>query len=100
LNCDMVSGATITSTAIRQAVEDCIRQAGGDEAVAALSFVPEKTLSTETESYEADVVVVGAGASGVTAATKANEAGAKVILVERTGIVGGCSLYSFGRTNA
>jgi fumarate reductase flavoprotein subunit len=36
LSIDVVSGATFTSNAILAAVEDCARQAGGDEAVAAL----------------------------------------------------------------
>jgi fumarate reductase flavoprotein subunit len=36
LSVDAISGATLTSNAILAAVEDCVRQAGGDEAVAAL----------------------------------------------------------------
>jgi fumarate reductase flavoprotein subunit len=33
---DVISGATVASNAILKAVEDCVRQAGGDEAVAKL----------------------------------------------------------------
>jgi fumarate reductase flavoprotein subunit len=36
LSIDAVTGATLTSKAILAAVEDCVKQAGGDEAVAAL----------------------------------------------------------------
>jgi ribulose 1,5-bisphosphate synthetase/thiazole synthase len=40
---------------------------------------------------EADVVVVGGGSSGFIAATAAARAGAKTILVERFGYLGGCT---------
>lgn len=42
-----------------------------------------------------DVVVVGAGCSGVNTAVRAAQAGLKVVLVEKTGHVGGASLKSW-----
>jgi glycine/D-amino acid oxidase-like deaminating enzyme len=43
-----------------------------------------------------DVVVIGAGAGGLAAATFAALEGARVLLVERTGFVGGTTAYSAG----
>ena len=65
-NVDSVTGATVTSDAIKAAVKDAITQAGADPA----NF--EKAAGAEAEAtvveMEADVVVVGAGAAGVAAA--------------------------------
>jgi fumarate reductase flavoprotein subunit len=48
-----------------------------------------------TEKLSADVVVVGAGASGVSAAVAAADKGAKVILIEKTSTIGGASNLSW-----
>ncbi|WP_454874506.1 FAD-dependent oxidoreductase [Paraburkholderia xenovorans] len=45
---------------------------------------------------EADVIVVGSGAAGLTAAILAHDHGANVLVVERTGFVGGTSAVSGG----
>jgi fumarate reductase flavoprotein subunit len=47
-----------------------------------------------------DIVVVGAGAAGYTAAISAHDAGAKVILLEKQPITGGNSMISAGGMNA
>lgn len=39
---------------------------------------------------EADVVVIGGGAAGIGAALGAGRTGAKTILIERFGCLGGC----------
>lgn len=55
------------------------------------SEVEEESIDVQrNESF--DVVVCGAGASGVSAAVRAAEAGAKVALLEKTASVGGSSL--------
>lgn len=56
LNVDSVTGATITSAAIKSAVKDCIEQAGGS----ADDFQSEITYPANADA-EADVAVVGAG---------------------------------------
>lgn len=48
-----------------------------------------------TETKECDVVVIGAGCSGVNAAVRSAESGLKVILLEKTSTVGGASLGSW-----
>lgn len=52
------------------------------------------------ESLDCDVVIVGAGGAGLTAAAQAAENGAKVIVVEKMPIVGGNSLKATGGMNA
>lgn len=80
LGVDTVTGATNSSKAILKAVADCVRQAGGDPD--ALMVARSKKAGPDQE-YVADVVVVGAGASGFMAANNAAMGGAKVIVLEK-----------------
>ena len=93
-NVDSVTGATVTSDAIKAAVADAIVQAGGNLA----DYEKAEDGQTEGEVVEmtADVVVVGAGASGVTAALAAQQNGAKTILLEKAASVGGVSIIAGG----
>ena len=75
---DVVSGATATRDAVSEAVEDCMKQAG-------LSVAAKQG---EDETLEADVVVVGMGASGTTAALRASEIKADAILMAKNGVDG------------
>lgn len=90
---DNVSGATISSMAVKAAIADAIAQAGGDAAEWRKREIPAE-YSEEVLDY--DVVVVGAGLAGLTAALSAEQAGAKVALLEKQGIVGGTSIFSSG----
>ena len=90
---DAVTGATITSEAIMEAVKQAITAAGGDPE----NFTPSETAkSTEVKDLKADVVVVGAGATGVSAALTAQQAGADVILLEKAATPGGVSIIAGG----
>lgn len=89
---DAVAGATNTSNAILAAVEDCVKQAGGDPE--ALKGAVESAPAEELEDMSADVVVVGGGIAGLTAALTASQAGADVILVEKQAVVGGSGLLT------
>lgn len=79
---DAISGATYTSQAVLVAVEDCVKQAGGD--VDSLKVKKENTSSAKVEEVSYDVVVVGAGASGSSAALAASEKSDSVLLLEKT----------------
>ena len=91
---DSVSGATMTSDAILEAVIDCLEQAGGN--IEELKTKGLAADSLEDEVIEADVVVVGTGIAGLSAAVTAAEEGAKVVLLEKMGSVGGASLVCGG----
>lgn len=84
---DTVAGATNTSKAILAAVEDCVKQAGGDaEALKAVEIAAEPVEDIEA-TY--DVVILGGGGAGLTASITAAQAGAKVVLIEKAGSLGG-----------
>jgi fumarate reductase flavoprotein subunit len=88
---DTVSGATWASLAIKNGVSAAIKEAGGDPAI---YDVPTKYENVKDETLDADIAIVGAGFSGIISACRAAEAGAKVVLIDKS-IVGGCSLQSF-----
>lgn len=92
---DMVTGATVTSQAIIDAVSNCIAQAGGNIEDFSKAVAPVEK-STEVVDLECDVVIVGAGGSGIAAAMAANQAGASVIIVEKSANIGGSSVMSMG----
>ncbi|MBQ9686101.1 MAG: flavocytochrome c [Oscillospiraceae bacterium] len=95
---DGVSGATVTSDAIKAAVTAALQAGGFDPAV----FQREVAAAAPAEdvTYDVDVVVVGAGGAGMTAAITANDAGAKVLVLESQGLAGGNSVRSTGGMNA
>lgn len=94
LGIDTVTGATLSSIAVLNAVEDCVEQAGGD--VAALRAVAGPEAQAETKQLNADVVVVGAGSSGMGAAIACAQKGASVVVLEKCANIGGNCLVSGG----
>ena len=95
---DGVSGATVTSTAIKEAAAAALTAAGlnPDDYETAV----EKTGSAEDSTVEADVVVVGAGGAGMTAAITAAGEGKSVVILESQSMVGGNSVRATGGMNA
>lgn len=93
---DAVTGATITSEAIMNAVKAAIKDAGGDPESFSAATKETQAATGETKQLEADVVVVGAGAAGVSAALTAQQDGAKVILLEKAATPGGVSIIAGG----
>lgn len=89
---DVVAGCTETSMGVLKAVEEALVKAGASKE----DLYAPIERSTETEEYHTDIVVVGAGGSGTAAALTAIEAGAKVVILEKTGKVGGMSVLSTG----
>ena len=93
---DGVSGATATSNAILSAVRDALNAAGADMAI--YNRTPEAPEAVN-ETYDTDVVVVGAGAAGFAAAVTALQDGADVIVLEKMDIPGGNTVRSSGVWN-
>ena len=95
---DGVSGATVTSTAIKEAAAAALTAAGlnPDDYETAV----EKTGSAEDSTVDADVVVVGAGGAGMTAAITAAAEGKSVVILESQSMVGGNSVRATGGMNA
>lgn len=87
LNVDSVTGATITSAAVLNAVKDCMTQAGAN-----LDDWMEEVKPAGQQSTSADVVVVGGGGAGLAAAISAAQGGASVVVIEKNGEVGGDTL--------
>ena len=94
---DVVSGATITSNAVNEALAAALAAAGLDAA----DFTGSgDAAAAEDCVVDTDIVIVGAGGAGMTAAITAAEAGKNVVIVESQAMVGGNSVRSTGGMNA
>lgn len=88
---DAIAGATVTSNAVLSAAAEALAASGAElEAKDAAAEVVVR------EDETTDVLVIGGGGAGLTAAISAREAGANVILVEKLSFLGGCSAMSGG----
>ncbi len=90
---DAVSGATVSSNAIKNAVEEAIKAAGGD-ATEWSTQIEKRTEKVVLEGY--DVIVVGLGGAGMTAYASAAEQGATVFGFDAAGKIGGTSTTTSG----
>ncbi len=82
---DFVAGATVTSAAVKSAVQEAVGQAGDVSGL-------ENKEAAPVEQYgdcEAELVIIGAGGAGIMAAIRASELGINTILLEKEGIIGG-----------
>lgn len=86
---DAVSGATLTSNGMLTAIGMAIDASKGIQ--------QEEVTYSDTSC---DIVVVGAGGAGLSAAVQAASMGADVIVLEKQGIIGGNTNYSTGGLNA
>ncbi len=96
---DAVSGATVTSNAIIEAVKNAITAAGFDPAAFDVA-VEKEEVQGEDQELTADVVVIGAGGAGMISAMEAADAGKSVIVVESQAMAGGNSVRATGGMNA
>ena len=96
---DGVTGATITSDAIKEAAAAALTAAGLN-ADDYKTEVNSDDAKAEDSTVDADVVIVGAGGAGMTAAITAAGEGKSVVIVESQPMVGGNSVRATGGMNA
>ncbi len=94
VDADAITGATVTSMAIKNAVVDAVIAAGGDPDDFSGYAAPAPTPRTVEKS--ADVAIMGAGPAGLMAAWAAAEKGKSVVICERMGYTGGCTPITGG----
>ena len=101
-NVDTVSGATVTSNAIIQATTEALTAAGAD--IAALDAnrkdVGGENAAKEEKIVDTEVVIVGAGGAGMTAAIMMKQAGKDFVLLEKMPYAGGNTTKATGGMNA
>ena len=96
---DAISGATFSSKGFLDAVADAAKKAGVTLSKADKKAI-KKVVKTLPKESSYDVVVIGAGGAGFSAAIEAKNAGANVVLLEKMPAVGGNSLISGAEMNA
>ena len=96
---DGVSTATITSNAIKEAAAAALTAAGLNADDYKIEVKADETKA-EDSTVDADVVIVGAGGAGMTAALTATSEGKSVVIVESQPMVGGNSVRATGGMNA
>lgn len=99
LDIDKVAGATNSSNAILTAVGEVLKKAGGSKADLK-AVAQKKDQAAVLEDANTDVVVVGAGGSGMAAAIEAKRKGLNVILIEKLPMIGGTTALSSTAFNA
>lgn len=91
---DSVTGATLCSNAIMRAAAEAAKAAG-------LTLTGEYHAQPgEAETWDTDVLVMGGGGAGLSAAISAAQEGAKVILIEKSSFLGGNTMMAGGAFNA
>ena len=96
---DGVSTATITSDAIKEAAAAALTAAGLNADDYKIEVKADETKA-EDSTVDADVVIVGAGGAGMTAAITAAGEGKSVVILESQSMVGGNSVRATGGMNA
>lgn len=92
---DAICGATASSNGVRAAVVNALESAGMDVS-GMYKAIPKVNAA---EEYNVDIVVVGMGSSGTTAALAAAESGANVLAIDKAGKWGGTGVTTSGPAN-
>jgi flavocytochrome c len=99
VNVDVLAGATISAKAAVTAISNAIETKG-----LKLSDYEKKVVykaySTKPVEVKTDVVIIGAGGAGLAAAVAAHQNGAKVVVFEKMGRIGGNTVISGAAYNA
>ncbi len=91
---DMVSGCTLTSIGFLEAVKNALESAGATPEMLKKVENEAKVSPKEDVTETHEVVVIGAGGAGLSAAIEAKAAGADVIVLEKMPLAGGNTLIS------
>lgn len=94
VNVDGSTGATVTSDAVKNAVRDCLSQAGAD-----MSYWEKETTGENADlvkTLETDAVVIGGGISGIAATLRLQQLGVSVVLLEKGENIGTSLQYIDG----
>lgn len=95
---DTVTGATFASNALMGAASKAAEAAGLDKDTLAANAY--HAAAGSDEAYTADVLVIGGGGAGLSAAITAGQNGSSVILVEKSSFLGGNTMMAGGAYNA
>ena len=95
VNVDNITGASVTSMALKYAVKKNLEQAGADLS----KFQSKIAKAPLNDSYKSEVVIVGGGGAGLAAAASVIEAGGTAVIVEKLGYLGGSTAVSGGGYN-
>ncbi len=96
---DAVTGATMSSNAIKKAVREALEKAGASQAMLT-EKAQAKSAAAQNLQTEADVIVVGGGGAGMVAAATASGLGKRVIVLEKMVMLGGNTARSEGAMSA
>ena len=101
-NVEAVSGATVSSNAIIAAATEALESAGADIAKldAQRRDLTEGETVREDKTIDTEIVIVGAGGAGMTAAIMARQAGKDFVILEKMPYVGGNTTKATGGMNA
>lgn len=87
---DTVSGATFTSFAVKTAVAEAAKEAGIDYGTISFLQPQEELARVDLEDVTTQIVIVGGGPAGLSAAIEAKEAGVEdVLVIEKMDILSG-----------
>lgn len=100
LNVDALSGASETSNAVLDGVAKAVKLAGVNPDILRRRPKPASSLNRGDEEYSCDVVVIGGGGAGLSAAATVLQQGKSAIVLEKFPAVGGNTIRTGGPINA